>query len=188
FFFWFDIKFNIEDVYADKCYGCNIYNKPPIYDEYIENDIKFNIKPKEEFDDLLEFEKLSLEEIYSFWEGQFSRCIRCYACRNICPLEVCRDRCIAQLDQPHWQSQKITSNEGKFFQLIRVMHLAGRCVECGECERACPSNIPILKLMKKMNKEINRLFGFVPGLSLDSKPPLLTFKNIEKNIKEEELI
>lgn len=68
------------------------------------------------------------------------------------------------------------------------MHLAGRCVECGECERVCPSNIPILKLMKKMNKEINKLFGFVPGLAIDSKPPLLTFKNIEKNIKEEELI
>ncbi|MCL5073008.1 MAG: 4Fe-4S dicluster domain-containing protein [Actinobacteria bacterium] len=183
-----DFEFNIEDAYADKCYVCNIYDKPPIYDEYIENDIKFNIKPKKEYEDLMEFEKLSLEEIYSFWKGQFSRCIRCYACRNICPLEVCRDRCIAQLDQPHWQSQKITSSEGKFFQLIRVMHLAGRCVECEECERACPSNIPILKLMKKMNKEINRLFGFVPGLSIDSKPPLLTFKNIEKNIKEEELI
>lgn len=183
-----DFEFNIEDVYAEKCYVCNIYDKPPIFDEFIENDIKFNIKQKKEYEDLLEFEKLSLEEIYSFWENEFSRCIRCYACRNICPLEVCRDRCITQLDQPHWQSQKITSNEGKFFQLIRVMHLAGRCVECGECERACPSNIPILKLMKKMNKEINRLFGFIPGLSIDSKPPLLTFKNIEKNIKEEELI
>ncbi|MCL4377916.1 MAG: 4Fe-4S dicluster domain-containing protein [Actinobacteria bacterium] len=183
-----DFEFNMEDVYAEKCYVCNIYNKPPIFDEFIENDIKFNIKPKKEYEDLIEFEKLGLEEIYSFWEQEFSRCIRCYACRNICPLEVCRDRCIAQLDQPHWQSQKITSGEGKFFQLIRVMHLAGRCVECGECERVCPSNIPILRLMKKMNREINRLFGFIPGLSADSKPPLLTFKNIEKNIKEEELI
>jgi len=183
-----DFEFNIEEVYAEKCYDCSIYDKPPIFDEFIENDKKFNIKQKKEYEDLLEFEKLSLEEINSFWEEEFSRCIRCYACRNICPLEICRDRCITQLEQPHWQSQKISSSEGKFFQLIRVMHLAGRCVECGECERACPSNIPILKLMKKMNKEIKRIFGYVPGLSIESKPPLLTFKNIEKNIKEEELI
>ena len=183
-----DFEFNIEEVYAEKCYVCSIYDKPPIFDEFIENDKKFNIKQKKEYEDLLEFEKLSLGEINSFWEEEFSRCIRCYACRNICPLEICRDRCITQLEQPHWQSQKISSSEGKFFQLIRVMHLAGRCVECGECERACPSNIPILKLMKKMNKEIKRIFGYVPGLSIESKPPLLTFKNIEKNIKEEELI
>ena len=103
-----DFEFNIEDVYAEKCYVCSIYDKPPIFDEFIENDKKFNIKQKKEYEDLLEFEKLSLEEINSFWEEEFSRCIRCYACRNICPLEICRDRCITQLDQPHWQSQKIS--------------------------------------------------------------------------------
>jgi Na+-translocating ferredoxin:NAD+ oxidoreductase RnfC subunit len=101
---------------------------------------------------------------------------------------VCRDKCIAQLDNPHWQSQKIDSSEGKFFQLIRVLHLAGRCTECGECERICPVNIPMVKLMKKVNKDILKLFGYRPGYSIDAKPPLLTFKNVEENIKEENLV
>ncbi|MCL4376761.1 MAG: 4Fe-4S dicluster domain-containing protein [Actinobacteria bacterium] len=177
-----------ENFYADKCYTCKIYDKPIIYDEFIENDKKPDILLREEYEDIDNFEKLNSNEINNYWDIQFSRCIRCYACRNICPLEICKDKCISQLDEPHWQSQKINSTEGKFFQLIRVMHLAGRCTECGECERVCPMNIPVLKLMKKVNKEINRLFNFKPGISIDDKPPLLTFKNIEKNIDEEKLI
>ena len=182
----FELK--TENFFADKCYTCKIYDKPPIYDEFIENDRKPDITFIEEYKDIADFENLELNEIYKYWDSQFSRCIRCYACRNICPLEICRDKCISQLDEPHWQSQKINSAEGKFFQLIRVMHLAGRCTECGECERACPMNIPVMKLMKKVNKEIARLFNFKPGVSIDKKPPLLTFTNIEENIKEEKLI
>ena len=179
---------NLSDFYADKCYTCKIYDSPVYFDEFIENDEKLNIEQAKEYADIEEFEKKSLHEIASFWDLEFSRCIRCYACRNICPLEVCRDKCIAQLDSPHWQSQKINASEGKFFQLIRVFHLAGRCTECGECERACPVNIPVVKLMKKVNKDILKLFGFRPGYSKDAKPPLMTFKNVEENIKEENLV
>jgi formate dehydrogenase subunit beta len=181
-------NFNTTDFYAEKCYSCKIYDNPPYFNEFIENSIKPELTFKNQYQSLDEFEKQTLKEIYDFWEKEFKRCIRCYACRNICPLEVCRDNCIAQLDIPHWQSQKINSDEGKFFQQIRAFHLAGRCTECGECERACPANIPIVTLMKKVNKDILKLFDFVPGTSIDAKPPLLTFKNVEKNIKEEELI
>jgi len=185
-----DKSFNlkIKDFYSDKCYWCDIYENPPIFDEFIESDVKLSVEKKLKYEDINEFEKLSLKEIFSFWQEEFSHCIRCYACRNICPLEVCKDRCITQLEEPHWQTQKITANEAKFFQLIRVFHLAGRCVECGECQRACPINIPLLKLMKKVNKEIERLFDYKPGLKIESKPPLLTFKKIEENIKEDKIV
>ena len=174
--------------YADKCNSCKIYDKPSVYNEFMENDNKPDILPVEEYEDIAGFENLKSAQIYEYWDKQFSRCIRCYACRNICPLEICRDKCISQLDEPHWQSQKINSEEGKFFQMIRVMHLAGRCTECGECERACPMNIPVMRLMKKVNKEIGRMFNFKPGVNIDARPPLLTFKNIEENIKEEKLV
>jgi len=108
-----DENFNLNsgDFYADKCYSCKIYDNPFYYDEFIENYKKLSIEPAKEYEDVAEFEKKNLKEIFSFWESEFSRCIRCYACRNICPLEVCRDKCIAQLDNPHWQSQKIDSSE-----------------------------------------------------------------------------
>jgi len=190
------------DIYLDKCYGCTIYDKPPYFNEYIENILKPEINLTQAIDrkedkynsetsqiSLLEkLEKGRLAEAAAFWEKEFGRCIRCYACRNICPLEVCRDRCISNLDSPRWQTQQITAKEGKFFQLIRVMHLAGRCTECGECDRACPQNIPILVLMRKMNNVVAKLFDYKAGMDIQQKPPLLTYKNIEKNITEEELV
>lgn len=42
--------------------------------------------------------------------------------------------------------------------------------------------------MKKMNQDIERLFDFTAGMDVSQKTPLLTYKTIEANIKEEELI
>lgn len=175
------------DFYADKCYWCQVHDNPPHFDEFIENDQKLDIEPREKYADIDAIESKSIDEIMQYWDEQFSNCIRCYACRNICPLEICRDRCITNLDEPYWQSQRINKEEGKFFQLIRVLHLAGRCTECGECERACPSDIPLSKLMKKSAQITERLFEYKTGEEPDKKPPFLTFKDVEKNIKEENL-
>ncbi len=182
------LDLDIKGFYADKCYWCTIYDNPSIYDEFIENEFKLDIKPRERFEDIENFEKKSLEDIMVYWDKEFDKCIRCYACRNICPLEICRERCITHLDEPHWQSQKINTKEARFFQLIRGLHLAGRCTECGECERVCPSNIPLTQLMKKSNRIIERLFDYKTGEKIEARPPLLTFKDVEKNIKEDKLI
>ena len=182
-----DKKFDldIKDYYADKCYWCKIYDDPSVYDEFIENEFKLDVESRERFEDIEDFEKKSLDEIVSYWDQEFDKCIRCYACRNTCPMEICRERCITHLDEPHWQSQKINAKEARFFQLIRVLHLAGRCTECGECERVCPSNIPLTKLMKKSGQIIEKLFDYRTGEKIDKRPPLLTFKDVEKNIKED---
>ena len=73
------------------------------------------------------------------------------------------------------------------FHLIHAIHLAGRCTECGECERACPMNIPLGKLKKKINMDMLELFDYVPGVKPDDKPPLFTFKVEEEKIEEHEL-
>ena len=178
----------IKDFYADKCYWCNIYDNPPLYDEFIENGQKLDADPGKKYTDLEFLESQELEKISRYWNEQFEHCIRCYACRNVCPLEICRERCITHLEVPYWQSQRIDSNEGRFFQLIRVLHLAGGCTECGECERVCPKNIPLSKLMKKSAQIIERLFEYRAGEDFKKRPPLLTFKDVEKNIKEEKLV
>lgn len=177
-----------SEVYADKCHWCEISANSLSADHFVENKEKLDAAKKDRFQDIKELEGLDLEKIYSYWEEEFSRCIRCYACRNICPMEVCQDQCIVHLDYPNWQSQKAVAPENKFFQMIRVLHLAGRCVECGECERVCPQNISLLKMMKKMNQQIEKLFEYKSGMDAESKPPLLTYKTVEKNIEEEELI
>ncbi len=176
------------DFYADKCHWCSISDQDMGGDVFVENQQKLQAPKKDRFEDVKQLEKLDLDQIEAYWKDEFSRCIRCYACRNVCPLEVCQDQCIVHLDFPNWQSQKVVPSENKFFQLIRVMHLAGRCVECGECQRVCPQNIGLLKMMKKMNQQIETLFNFTPGMDVEAKPPLLTYKTVEENIEEEELI
>ncbi|MFV0423726.1 4Fe-4S dicluster domain-containing protein [Oleidesulfovibrio sp.] len=133
---------------------------------------------------LEEFEKLSLPERFAFWQEQMRRCVRCYACRNTCPMCVCRDHCIATSRDPHWLSQDTNTAENFMFQMIHVMHLAGRCVECGECERACPLDIPIMLLRRSMNESVKELFDYSSGTDKDATPPLLTYKVEEETINE----
>jgi len=58
------------------------------------------------------------------------------------------------------------------FQVIRNIHVAGRCTDCGECERACPVNIPLRSLTREMYGIVAELFHYKPGMDKDA-PPLL---------------
>lgn len=131
-----------------------------------------------------EFEAKSDAEKFAFWQETMSRCIRCYACRNACPMCVCRDHCIATSRDPLWLSQDNTPAENMMFQMIHVSHLAGRCTECGECERACPVDIPLMLLRRYMNKQVKDVFEHQAGTALEQTPPLFTFKVEEERIHE----
>jgi len=174
----------LNDVLADKCLRCR-YPNATEFDHFIGEPVE----PRGEAPDaaMEELVSMSLEERFEFWKSHMSRCIRCYACRNSCPLCFCRDVCLADSRDPHWQSQEASVREKWMFQMIHAMHLAGRCTECGECERACPVGIPILLLKKHLNGVIKDLFQYEAGIDPMATPPLFTFKVEEENIKEIEL-
>jgi len=104
-----------------------------------------------------------------FWLSQFDRCTRCYACRQACPLCNC-PTCLYERDDSTWVGLGIGLNEKRTFHLGRAYHLAGRCVDCDACERACPVNIPIGLLNRKLADEIEKSFGFRAGLAVAPSP------------------
>lgn len=157
---------------------------PSVYDVLISQKDKKNQAPKPEkdaYENVRKFEAKSIEERFKFWQGEFSRCIRCYACRQICPLCYC-PRCVAEQTMPVWFS-RATSLEGNFsWNVNRAMHLAGRCIDCGECERVCPVGIPLRDINKKIEKDIKELFNYEAGSNAEQKPLLSCF---DKNDPED---
>ncbi len=66
------------------------------------------------------------------------------------------------------------------YQIGRIFHQAGRCVDCGACVRACPMGIDLRAFTYKLVKDVRELFGYEAGISLDELPPLTTFKLEDK--------
>ena len=178
-------RFCITDYAQGKCYNCSM----PLAKDA--DDI-FGTAPEitgtpSTPPELAMLDAMTLEQRFSFWKGEMDRCLRCYACRNACPLCVCKDYCIAETREPHFISQEWNVREKIYFQYIHAMHLAGRCTLCGECQRACPVGIPILALRQQLVRIIGQLFDYKSGMDSTATPPLLCYKVEETNIKQREL-
>ncbi len=111
---------------------------------------------------LAELQAMSAGQRAAFWQAHFKRCVRCYACRQICPLCYC-ERCIADKTQPRWVEASAHPRGNQAWHIIRALHLAGRCAGCGECQRACPADIPLGLLNRKMAAVVEEQFNQVVG-------------------------
>jgi ferredoxin len=115
------------------------------------------------------------EQRWAFWMAEFDRCIKCYACREVCPHCFCT-QCIAEKSMPQWLSVTSSPSGNFAWNLIRAFHLAGRCGGCMECARTCPVGIPLGLLNRKLVVEVEKAFGFKIGADPEARPPLTTYK------------
>lgn len=130
---------------------------------------------EQERSELREHEALSLEARREFWQAQFARCLKCYACRAACPLCYCT-RCTVECNQPQWIPVPAHDLGNLEWNVLRAMHLAGRCVDCGDCDRACPVAIPLRLLNRKLAAVVEENFRFRAGLAATGDNALSTFK------------
>jgi formate dehydrogenase (coenzyme F420) beta subunit len=108
----------------------------------------------------------SLTERAEFFESVFENCIRCNACRQSCPLCYC-EKCVIDQESSSYHNGANTVPNASMALLTWSLHLAGRCVDCRNCEKACPKNLP-LHLLHKQNEAViydnfqNHLAGVEP--------------------------
>ena len=125
-----------------------------------------------------ELEKMTPEQRREFWKEQMKKCTRCYACRNVCPACYC-ERCFVEETEPQWIESTPSWQDNLMFQIIRNMHVAGRCTDCGNCERASPVGIPLRSLAKKMCDIVDDSFHFKAGSDKTAQPLMASYEQNE---------
>jgi Na+-translocating ferredoxin:NAD+ oxidoreductase RnfC subunit len=163
----------LADAMLEKCLSCKS-KKHVIYDELIGEDGE--VIDSDRFDMVEKLENMTAEERFEFWRSELSKCIRCNACRNVCPACSC-EKCVFDNPQSGVENKApADSFEENMFHIIRAFHVAGRCTDCGECSRVCPQNIPLHLLNRKFIKDINSLYGeYQAGEDTTSRSPLTNY-------------
>lgn len=162
------------DVMLERCHVCK-GKEHKIFDEKI--GISFDTQDKERFAEVEKIEAMSPEEKFEFFRSELSKCIRCNACRNVCPACSCRKCVFDSTKFDSAQKANVDPFEEKMFHIIRAFHVAGRCTDCGECSRVCPQGIPLHLFNRKFIKDINELYGdYVAGAEAGSRAPLVSFE------------
>lgn len=169
---------NKNEYLLEKCRTCKGFahidgaEELDVNDQHVATDDRFAMVSK--------LEKMTDKERFEFWQNELSKCIRCNACRNVCPACSCV-KCVFDNDQSGVATKAPADTfEEQLFHIIRAYHVAGRCTDCGECSRVCPVHIPLHLLNRKFIKDSNTLYGdYQSGESDNSVHPLTRYSEAD---------
>jgi ferredoxin len=168
-----DTNLEKKEVLQQNCSVC-LHRNPVIYDEMVADPV-----PEQEgidrYEDVKKIEALTPDEKWEYFDNLLAPCIRCYACKNACPLCYC-PTCFVDESKPQWVRKGQEAIDIRTFHFLRAYHCAGRCTDCGACERACPVGINMRVFTKKLEQDCYEQYGWEAGLTLDERPPLDTYR------------
>ncbi|MDR2345555.1 MAG: 4Fe-4S dicluster domain-containing protein [Planctomycetaceae bacterium] len=161
---------------AAKCLSCEV-NKPLNCDEVIECETipaNQSADTTKKYDRLNKLMAMNTDERLNYWKEEFSRCIKCYACRQSCPLCYC-NVCVVDKNRPVRIDTSATLKGNFAWNILRAFHLAGRCVGCSACSDACPAGIDLDLLNLSLAKAAEENFNHKSGLNRSENLLIGTF-------------
>jgi coenzyme F420-reducing hydrogenase beta subunit len=169
----FEVALDRKSFLQENCAIC-IHRNPVVSDELLGDPVEEQ-QGVDRYADVARVEAMSAVERKHYFEELSADCIRCYACRNACPMCFC-PTCFVDESRPQWVGKTIDPTDVRTFHFLRAFHLAGRCTDCGACERACPVGIKLRQYTKKLEKDIKELYGYEAGVNQDERPPLDAYR------------
>jgi len=160
---------------AGKCRECSVH-LPEGADVSTGTLVELSDLAPVEATEMARLEAMSTAERWAFWKEHFSRCIRCMACRQICPFCYC-EQCLCDKNRPQAVEISPRPAGNMAWHIVRAMHLAGRCGGCAECERVCPMDIPLNLLNRRMAKELKDLYDYESTRLPQEKGPLTQYRD-----------
>lgn len=173
----FEEKLSFEKYLMANCRTCTVKAPPNSgkLSEFVIGATYQNTNFEDPFEEIKEFEKKNPTERWEEIKEILSSCIRCYACREACPLCYC-DICFVDQNMPRWFGKTTQLSEIITFHIIRALHSAGRCVGCGSCSNVCPMGIDLSLITRKLEKIAKERFNFTSGMDLETTPPMMCYQ------------
>lgn len=168
----FSFSVDLAEVLRQNCRTC-AHRNPPVYDELVVDQV-----PELEVDryqDLKELLAQSDTERWAYYQDLIQDCLRCYACRDACPLCYCHV-CFVDETMPQWLGKSQNPTDVFTYHLLRAYHCAGRCTDCGACESACPVGIKVRQFTRVLEKSVQERYGYEAGMDPAKNPPLTVFR------------
>ena len=159
---------------SDRCAACT--EREPVLADHVVGAMPKAPPPSSRGDErLAALDRMSAAERWTFWREHLARCVRCYACREVCPMCICV-QCVADVNRPQWVDSSPTLRGNLAWHLTRALHQAGRCSGCLECERACPEQLPLGLLARHVARSIERRFAYRASQDPATPAPMGTYR------------
>ena len=171
-------KLNKKEFLRENCSLC-LHRNPVIYDALAADLVQEQVLEKP-YPDVEKIEAMDPDSKWQHFQELTKNCIRCYACRNACPLCYC-PTCFVDESGPQWVGKGQDKTDVNTFHFLRAFHCAGRCTDCGACAEACPVNINVRDFTRKLNKDSFEMFGWEAGLDISKRPPLDAYSPNDPN-------
>ena len=162
----------IEGKLQDKCLVCDVHQPP--HCDIVFGEVSSSETDADRYGKLAQIVSLTPEQRLEYWKKEFARCIKCYACRQNCPLCYC-EVCVADKNRPTRIDTSATLKGNFAWNILRAFHLAGRCIGCSACARACPMGIDLDLLNLTLAKAAEDNFQFRAGMQRNAEPLIGSF-------------